>query len=175
MHIDIRQATPDDADGLAKVEIASWRAAYAGLMPAAFLSSLSRASKAEAWRQSLLKHGTTGRKRVLVAEVNSSTIGFVRVGCDNDDPAVGLIFLLYVLPDHWHHGVGTALMAAATPELQSFGVRETLLWVLRDNHRARAFYARLGWHPDGRTLTDTYDGIDLVALCYRWIVPAAAP
>jgi hypothetical protein len=39
--------------------------------------------------------------------------------------------------------------------------------VLRYIWRARRFYERLGWQPDGRTTTDDYGGVRLEALCYR--------
>ena len=61
------RATADDAVSLAAVEMASWRAAYRGLMPDAFLDGLSEEAKTEDWRRSLLKYGASGRKRVLVA------------------------------------------------------------------------------------------------------------
>jgi hypothetical protein len=37
----IRQAILEDAEAIAKVHVASWQAAYKGLMPAEFLASLS--------------------------------------------------------------------------------------------------------------------------------------
>jgi GNAT superfamily N-acetyltransferase len=167
MQIRVRQATPEAAAALATAEIASWRAAYQGLMPNTLLSGLSHKEKTERWRQNLWKHGASGRKRVLVAVSDTVTIGFVRVGCDLKDCDIGLVYLLYVLPKHWRHGVGTALMGAGMDELRDMGVREAILWVLRDNQRARAFYERLGWLSDGRTTTENYGGVELEALCYR--------
>jgi GNAT superfamily N-acetyltransferase len=169
MQIRVRHATPKDAASLATAEIASWRVAYQGLIPNAFLSGLAREEKTEGWCQNLLKHGASGRKRVLVAVSDSVAIGFVRVDYDGDDHEVGLVYLLYVLPEHWRHGVGTALMGAAMDELRDLGMREAILWVLRDNQRARAFYEGFGWRSDGRTTAENrnYGGIELEALCYR--------
>src|ERR1051325_5300377 len=105
-------------------------------MPPVFLSELSHEAKADGWRQNLVKHGAFGRKRVLVAVSETAAIGFVRVGYDEDDDQAGLVYLLYVLPEHWRHGVGTALMGAAMDELRHLGRREARLWVLQDNQRA---------------------------------------
>src|SRR6266508_3600256 len=99
--IQLRRATPEDAAGLAAVEVRSWRTAYRGLMPDAYLDRLSEAEKAEAWHQNLLKHGPAGRKRVWVAVGDAGISGFVRVGPLSDACEVGLIYLLYVLPEHW--------------------------------------------------------------------------
>ena len=167
MKIIVRLATSEDAASLAALEVTVWRVAYRGLMPDAFLDALSQAEKTIEWRQNLLKHGLFGRKRVLVAVENADIIGFVRVGAVDDEGERGLVYLLYILPAYWGQGVGKMLMHAAIDELRDLGMDEALLWVLRANQRARAFYASLGWRPDGRTTTADYGGIELEALCYR--------
>jgi GNAT superfamily N-acetyltransferase len=164
----LRRATPEDAAALAAVEVTSWRAAYRGLMPDAFLEGLSEEGLTAGWRANLLKHAAQGRKRVLVAVRAAGVIGFVRVGLGWDMGEVGLVYLLYVLPEHWNSGVGTTLMRAAIDELRDLGMCEAVLWVLRDNQRARVFYEGLGWRPDGRTTNADYGGVQLEALCYRY-------
>jgi GNAT superfamily N-acetyltransferase len=104
---------------------------------------------------------------VCVAVNDAGVIGFVRVGPLVDEDEVGLVYLLYVLPEHWGCHVGTALMRAGMNELRDLGMSEAFLWVLRDNLRARRFYERLGWTPDGRTSSEDYGGCRLEALCYR--------
>ena len=167
MKIQLRRATSEDAAALAAVEVSSWQAAYRGLMPDTFLDGLSVAEKAESWRHNLLKHGLSGRKRVWVALGDSGLCGFVRVGPVMEESEVGLIYVLYVLPEQWRCGVGTALMQAGMQELRDLGMHEAMLWVLRDNLRARHFYERLGWIPAGRTVSEDYGGRQLEALCYR--------
>ena len=39
--VELREATPADAPALAAVQVASWRAAYRGLMPDGVLAGLS--------------------------------------------------------------------------------------------------------------------------------------
>ncbi len=158
---------PADAELVAAVEVASWRAAYRDLMPGAFLDGLSEAEKAASWRHNLLKHGASGRKRLLVAIGADGIIGLVRVGAVWDAGEVGLVYLLYVLPAYWGCGVGKALMRAAMDELRDLGMSEAVLWVLRDNQRARRFYEHLGWRRDGRTSREDYGGVELEAWCYR--------
>lgn len=167
MEIQLHRATPEDAAALAAVEVRCWRVAYRGFMPDAFLNALSEAEKAETWRENLLKHGPSGRKRVCVALRAARICGFVRVGPLTDAGEIGLIYLLYVLPEQWRCGVGTALMQAGMHELRDLGMREATLWVLRDNLRARRFYEHLGWMPDGRAMSENYGGCRLEALGYR--------
>ena len=51
--------------------------------------------------------------------------------------------------------------------------RDAILWVLRDNQRARAFYESLGWRLDGPTSTENYGDLALEALRYQLTVPVA--
>jgi ribosomal protein S18 acetylase RimI-like enzyme len=163
----IRRATPNDAAAIASIEVGSWQAAYRGLMPEAYLSRLSVAEKTIEWHHNLSKHAALWAKRVLLALEDQRALGFVRVGVVADPSDVGLIYVLYVLPEYWGAGLGAALMHAAMRELRALGQDSAMLWVLRDNWRARRFYERLGWQPDGRTTTDDYGGVRLEALCYR--------
>jgi RimJ/RimL family protein N-acetyltransferase len=169
METTIRRAVPEDAPRLASVEVATWRAAYRGLMPDDYLESLSEVERAEAWRENLLKHGPTGRKRVLVAESEGEVVGFVRVGvvAEPDEVEVGLVYLLYVRPDNWSRGLGWSLMRGAMDELRNLGARDAILWVLDENARARRFYEMLGWREDGRTSEEHFGGTILLARRYR--------
>src|SRR5262245_22031644 len=98
-------------------------------MPDAFLDALSQTESTANWRTNLLKHVASGRKRVLVAVEEHTVVGFVRVGPESESSAVGLVYLLYVLPEYWGRGVGKALMSAAMDELRDLGMRDASLWV----------------------------------------------
>jgi RimJ/RimL family protein N-acetyltransferase len=75
-----------------------------------------------------------------------------------DDEAVGVVSLsegvlqtLYVVPELWSRGIGSALHDLALDRLRARNVQEARLWTLTENHRARAFYERRGWRLTGRT------------------------
>jgi GNAT superfamily N-acetyltransferase len=57
---------------------------------------------------------------------------------------------LAVHPDHWGTGLARAGVALAVSGIRALSVVPRL-WVLEDNHRARALYDHLGWAPTGRT------------------------
>lgn len=168
MKVTVRRAIPDDAFPIAALDVATWRVAYRGLMPDDYLEGLSVDEKAESWRANLLKHQAPGRKRWLVAEVDDQIVGYARVGPTKDDgKEVGLLYLLYVLPEYWNRGIGKTLLLQAIDDLIDLGQKEAILWVLQDNARAREFYESQGWVPDGRTNSEYYGGVRLAALCYR--------
>lgn len=56
---------------------------------------------------------------------------------------------LYVRPAAWGTGVAVRLHDRAVEALREAGVERARLWVLEENHRARRFYERRGWRPDG--------------------------
>ena len=72
----------------------------------------------------------------------------------NDDEdlseSVGEIHALYLLPGAWGKGYGRQAMGFATGRLRALGYEKASLWVLLDNGRARRFYARYGFVPDGK-------------------------
>lgn len=169
----IRLARPSDARGIAQVHVAGWQQGYRGLVDPAFLEALSVGQREQGWAR-ILGAG----HRVLVHESAGQVDGFVSFGpCgDQDAPAAaGEVYALYVAPDRWGSGVGRRLLAAAVDELGGSPASEgpPVLWVLEGNRRARRFYQRQGWWPDGsrreghRPPTGSVPGISFVEVRHR--------
>jgi GNAT superfamily N-acetyltransferase len=64
---------------------------------------------------------------------------------------VGELYALYVASAWWSTGTGRALMGHVLTALRADGYPRAVLWVLADNARARRFYERAGFTPDGGT------------------------
>jgi GNAT superfamily N-acetyltransferase len=62
-----------------------------------------------------------------------------------DDPALGHVVQLFVLPSHWGTGVARALHAAMLEEAPRRGFSELRLFTPSQQRRARGFYDREGW------------------------------
>lgn len=165
----VRGALPEDAEAIAEVDVASWRAAYRDLMPAGYLAALDVAQKAEGWRRGIERDAAQG-KRTLVVEAQGAVAGFSVVGPD-DEAGFGLLWLMYVGPAHWGNGAARPLMDGSVAALLELGHREARLWVLEANTRARRFYERCGWNKDGATGVATHGGADLATL--RYTLPLA--
>ena len=136
----IRDARLDDAAELARIHVASWQAAYRGLIDQSFLDSLNVADRTDNWSRILRQT----RGRALVAESNGEMVGFCVVG-PSLDLDWGEVYSIYLAPQHWGQGHGRELLAAAEQALADSGHHRAMLWVLDTNHRARAFYERQGW------------------------------
>jgi GNAT superfamily N-acetyltransferase len=76
--------------------------------------------------------------------------GWVEVERDGFVAVVdGWLEAMYVRPSAWGSGLAVRLHAAAVAELERRSTERARLWVLERNDRARRFYERHGWHPDG--------------------------
>lgn len=134
----------DDADELGQVHVRVWQETYAGIMPADFLAQLDPESRAEMWRTV----ATSPREgaQTLVARVrDGSIVGFIGVGPSRDDdaPTPDELYVINLLEGVHGTGLGQQLLDAA------LGDRDATLWVAEDNVRARRFYARNGFVPEG--------------------------
>lgn len=165
----IRVARAADSTAIAGVHVASWREGYEGLLPTAFLASLSVESYAGRWRDTL---GTVTPQSptTLVAVVAERMVGFCSVGPSRDDdadPTTGELLALYVHPTMWRHGVATALHERAMAELHRRRLVSATLWVLARNTGAQGFYRSLGWVSDEQHKTDWRGDIRLDEVRYR--------
>lgn len=88
-------------------------------------------------------------RHAYTVQTNDRIVGVVLAGPDPDVPALGHLSRLYVDPDLWGDGIGTALYDAAMADLIGRGFPAATLWVLVDNTRARRWYERLGWARTG--------------------------
>ncbi|MBO3086757.1 GNAT family N-acetyltransferase [Cellulomonas dongxiuzhuiae] len=169
-HIDevtIRPATTEDAADIAAVHIRSWQEAYAGIVPDEHLRSLDPEARATSWADHLA-HGPADHVRTYVAESDGRVLGFASYGPSRDEDArrgEREIYSIYLDPGTWGHGVARDLIRTVLGEA---GEQTPMsLWVLADNTRARHFYRRHGFSPDGVERLENVGGADLLEVRYR--------
>lgn len=149
--VEVRDARPEDADGIARAHVLTWQHAYRGQLPDELLDGLSVERRAERWERDLVDG-----MQVVVAD-DDGIVGFVAVGPSRDEDAgdeTGELYAIYVVPERWGQGVGRRLMDAAESRLAELGHTRAGLWVLESNERTRVFYERCGWRTDGATKTE---------------------
>ncbi|SEA68245.1 L-amino acid N-acyltransferase YncA [Bowdeniella nasicola] len=158
--------TVADAAAVARIHVASWQHAYRGLLPSRVLDSLSIADRTAKFTRSIRKGGPV---RYLVAEDGGTIIGFAAVGpCRDEDSSTddSELAALYVHPLHLRAGAGRALLAKAKEAAKQMGCKRMILWVLKDNASARAFYKRCGMKQEATRGTQTIAGTDYVKMKY---------
>lgn len=140
----VRPATPADADGIARVHATSWRETYGRFVDDPDSSRWFDVEPRRVMWRSILGEGSV---TAVVATEGSEVVGFAAVQ-DTPDPEAARpeeLTMLYVLARSHGSGAGQALLDAV------LGDRSASLWVAANNPRARAFYRRNGFRPDGAT------------------------
>lgn len=140
----IRRVTESDLAELGELYLASWRAGYKGLLPQKFLDELT----AERWTEKLL-----GRASFAVTE-GEKIVGHCLAHPSNEPKMRGWgeIHTMYVHPNFWRTGYGTAVFRYAENWLFEQGFDDVYLYVLEGNERAERFYKAQGFQPNSDTL-----------------------
>ena len=92
----VRAARPADAPGLARIQVASWRATLADAAPESVLGELTSAEALEAWTarwQQAISDPPTSRHRVHVAVAapgDPAILGFAAAGPATDEDQLEL-------------------------------------------------------------------------------------
>jgi GNAT superfamily N-acetyltransferase len=141
--VTIRPAGIDDAAAGAALHIACWREAYAPFTDPAVLARLTDdlEERTERWRS----HIADGPPRWLAVTDDGELVGFSTAGPGRDDD-IDLdleLYAIYVRASQYGTGVGHRLLQAAIGDAPAY------LWVFEANVRARGFYGRQGFEPDG--------------------------
>jgi ribosomal protein S18 acetylase RimI-like enzyme len=149
VEITVRPAQNGDAEAIGTINLASWEAAYRGIVADAFLDSATVEGRIVRWRERI----ATGTSPILVAESDGALRGYcslvLRARDDDGDAVTGEIGAIYVAPASFRSGVGSAMVTGALDLMREQGFDTATLWVLCANLRARSFYARQGFVSDG--------------------------
>jgi GNAT superfamily N-acetyltransferase len=155
----VRPARAGDAEGLVRVQVASWRCGYAGIVPEDLLVELTGDSAQGVWLDrwgEAITNPPTSRHRVLVAVSDTparEVVGFVSAGpatdADRWPGTDGELYELRVAPDRTGQGHGGRLLHAAADTLAEDGFHTLSIWALAADSVLRRFLESAGWAPDG--------------------------
>ena len=175
MPIEIRLAAAADEPAITQVRRETWLAAYAQIIDPEIIARVTasggRASAAPppdrtslvavGWQppstapdaaRVIVGYASYGPERTVASAASAGSgprpIGFTEAGLAGE---TGELYALYVSPAHWSTGAGRALTDAALDGLRAAGYRRVVLWTLTENARARRFYDKAGFAPDGAT------------------------
>jgi ribosomal protein S18 acetylase RimI-like enzyme len=159
----IRAATSDDALAIERARVHGWRVAYRHVFPGHELDALP--VDAKRWR-ARLSAPPSGWSTFVAEDEHGTVVGFASTGPSRDEPGIGELYAIYVDPEAWGSGAGRALIQRAEEQLGG-EYADATLWVLEDNPRARRFYERAGWQPDGSRKVEVRFGVRAAEVRYR--------
>jgi len=147
MKVIIRDVRISDAENIARVNVDTWRIAYAGLIDENTLQNLSYSEKANRWRDTL--ESLDDRTVIYIAEVGDNLVGFVLAGQEQQDPSIkssqykGELRAIYVSERFQRRGIGTRLVLKVIDYLIKNDVNSMCVWTLKRNPYSD-FYVKLG-------------------------------
>jgi len=155
----VRAARATDAVGLARVQVASWQVAFAGLVPEAVIAELSSedavAQFAARWRDAI-GAPPTSKHRVHVAVEqpgDPEILGFAAGGPATDEdlwPGTdGQLYELHVAPAVADSGHDQRLLHAVADTFAEDGFSAAYTWALAGDAARIGFLEAAGWAQDG--------------------------
>jgi len=167
--VSVRVARGSDGEALAAVQVACWRYAYAGVLPAAALAALTEDTDglARRWRESA-DGPPSPRHHVLVACEDERVVGGAALAPSDDedlDPvADGEVLTFLVAPGHRGSGHGSRLLNASAGHLRDDGFARGTVWLDETDVATRGLFGTAGWGDDGAARVLDMDGDGVVVL-----------
>jgi ribosomal protein S18 acetylase RimI-like enzyme len=180
----IRAGSAADAAQIAAVQREGWFAAYQGIIAREVIDRVTAPDDGARVRQS---YRTRPWQKIIVATAGERNapgsrvppgpgiVGYASYGPEVNvltepwphpltdagrDGRTAELYALYVHPAWWSTGTGRTLMDQVLSRTAGAAYQGIVLWVLQDNNRARRFYERAGFVPDGATnLLDRLGGV----------------
>ena len=173
--ITIRPGSKADSEAISRVLRASWFAAYEGIVAAEIIDRVTAPTAAlppPPWRRTIVAEASPEERQPPRRERGEGepavspaggVVGFASHGPEREVAAprphpltqrgaagqVAELYAIYVDPRWWSTGTGRSLMDEVLAAARAEGYERIVLWVLEKNARARRFYERAGFGPDG--------------------------
>ena len=162
----VREATLDDADGIARAHTDSWQTSYRGILPDTVLDRIDVGQRGETRRRILRDRSIY--QLVAYDLTHGDIVGFCDAGPSRRHvPYAGELYAIYLVQHAKRYGLGQEMFERVQAWLVREAMRSMIVWVLDNNHHARGFYEAMGGRMGSR-LSSTVGGFPVVELSYVW-------
>ncbi len=162
----IREATFDDAAGIARAHTDSWLASYRGILPDTVLDRIDVGQRTETRRRILRDRSVF--QLVAYDVTHGDIVGFCDAGpARRRVPQAGELYALYLVHRAKRYGLGQEMLERVQAWLGAQGMRSMVIWVLENNEHARGFYEAMGGRVTGRLQTSV-GGFPVIEVSYAW-------
>lgn len=151
----VRAGRAEDASAVARIDVASWRRTYRGIVPDSALDALD-ADEIEAQMRARLRGIAAGTGSSLacgfvVDDEHGEVVGYafggptrrLQSGAQAPSAYDSEIYAIYLAPGHERRGLGARLVYTTASYLRAAGAGGVLIWALAQNPN-RGFYEALG-------------------------------
>lgn len=142
-NIEIRKATTDDIDSVARLHVKSWKDTYSGIVSKNHINNMVNNIDKRIERM----RNEFNLRTMIVATINNKIVGFAEYIDSNkysseydiDCELCGL----YVDKEYKGQGIGTKLFNYVAESFVNSGKEKMLVWCLQDNTSAIKFYIKV--------------------------------
>ena len=148
----VREAVPADTPEILSVAEVGWRETYGEILAAETISTAL-----DEWYDGSDTREAIDREDVgyFVAERDGPVVGYLSGGVRDD--SIGHLGAIYVAPDKWGEGIGTALLQRFEQWCADRDCSEIRLHVLSENAIAQSFYRSHGYESIESEQTALFD------------------
>lgn len=142
MDIKIRKIKREDIEQVVNIQIEGWRTSYKGIINDEYLNNMNKEKKIKQRENDYTKGG------FIIAEIDNKVVGFCRY-LDNNKYSSNYeeidceLVALYVDSNLKQKGIGKELFKYVKKEFRAMGKKKMILWCLKENYTARAFYEKM--------------------------------
>lgn len=150
--VSIREMVDDDVPEVLRIGDAGWRAAYGDILRAETIDeAIDTWYDPEMIREQIADEDAGN----FVAERDGEVVGYVSGG-PAEESGVTILGAIYVDPDYWGEGIGTALLQEFERDCRDRGDDTIRLHVLADNDIAVSFYRKHGYEAVDERETELF-------------------
>ncbi|MCR5824129.1 MAG: GNAT family N-acetyltransferase [Lachnospiraceae bacterium] len=140
----LRKVKPGDEADLAYIQTESWKAAFKDILDAETLTRCTNKEKAANMYKNLIETNK-GNGYLLSVDGRPHCIAWWDAARDAEFTGKAELICIHSLKDNWHKGYGKQMMSRVLADMKEAGYSEAVLWVFRENIRARGFYEACGF------------------------------
>ena len=159
-----REASEEDAGLISRINAASWRTCYCGLIAEDYLARLQD----EYWTPSVRAWLGSGQVYGTLALIYGEPVGAILYGRGRDERFGDWCELisLYLLPQYTRRGIGSALLEEAMRIMREDGYDHFYLWAIDGNEPADCFYRKHGFRRTDDRVPYRIGGQDVTDVRY---------
>lgn len=155
MGFSIRKAEKGDEVSLAYIQTESWKAAFKGILQDEMLDKCTEMEPTIRMYRKLLD-ADKGNGYILEVDGRPHCIAWWDRSRTESVSEYAELICIHSLQDNWRKGYGSKMLNRVLHDMIKEGYDRGMLWVFRDNIRARKFYEANGFVTHGMIKPGTY-------------------
>lgn len=142
--INIRKVKMGDTNTLALIQTESWKNAFKEILSKEDLEKYTDINSVINLYNKLLKENI-GNGFILSINGTPHCMAYWDKSRDEEMKGYAEIICIHSLCNNWGKGYGTEMMNYILKDIKNSGFNKVMLWVFKENHRARKFYEKHGF------------------------------